>query len=107
MTHAALIVAVCAAVTALIRFLPFLIFPEGKEPPAVISRLTRLLPPAVIGMLVVYCLSGIRPLEYPHGIPDLISVIAVVAAHIWKRNTLLSILAGTILYMVLVQRIFP
>ena len=53
MTHSALIVAVCAAVTALIRFLPFLIFPEGKEPPAVITRLTRLLPPAVIGMLVV------------------------------------------------------
>ena len=94
MTHAALIVAVCAAVTALIRFLPFLIFPEGKEPPA------------VIGMLVVYCLSGIRPLEYPHGIPELLSCAAVALLHAWKRNTLLSILAGTVLYMFLVQVIF-
>ena len=106
MTHSALIVAVCAAVTALIRFLPFLIFPEGKEPPAVIARLTRLLPPAVIGMLVVYCLSGIRPLEYPHGIPELLSCAAVALLHAWKRNTLLSILAGTVLYMFLVQVIF-
>ena len=106
MTHAALIVLVCAAVTALIRFLPFLIFPEGKEPPAVIARLTRLLSPAVIGMLVVYCLSGIRPLEYPHGIPELLSCAAVALLHAWKRNTLLSILTGTVLYMFLVQVIF-
>ncbi len=106
MTHSALIVAVCAAVTALIRFLPFLIFPEGKTPPAVITRMTQLLPPAVIGMLVVYCLSGIKPLEYPHGLPELLACAAVAALHVWKRNTLLSILAGTVLYMVLVQMIF-
>ena len=106
MTHAALIVLICAAVTALIRFLPFLIFPEGKEPPAVIARMTRLLPPAVIGMLVVYCLSGIRPLEYPHRIPELLACAAVAGLHAWKRNTLLSILTGTVLYMFLVQVIF-
>ena len=106
MTHAALIVAVCAAVTALIRFLPFLIFPEGKEPPAVIARLTRLLPPAVIGMLVVYCLSGIRPLEYPHGIPELLSCAAVALLHAWKRNTLLSMFTGTLFYMLVIRFLF-
>ena len=106
MTHSALIVAVCAAVTALIRFLPFLIFPEGKEPPAVIARLTRLLPPAVIGMLVVYCLRGISFAGSPHGLPELIALAAVTASYLWKRNTILSVIIGTVIYMFLVQVVF-
>ena len=103
MTHSALIVAVCAAVTALIHFLPFLIFPEGKEPPAVIARLTRLLPPAVIGMLVVYCLKDVDPAAAPHGVPELIAAATVVGLQCWKRNSLVSILGGTGVYMLLAQ----
>ena len=103
MTHAALIVLVCAAVTALIRFLPFLIFPKGKEPPAVIARLTRLLPPAVIGMLVVYCLKDVDPAAAPHGVPELIAAATVVGLQCWKRNSLVSILGGTGVYMLLAQ----
>ena len=98
------IVAVMSIGTILLRGLPFVIF--RKHTPSYIIYLGRVLPPALIGMLVVYCLSGIRPLEYPHGIPELLACAAVAGFHAWKRNTLLSILAGTILYMVLVQQVF-
>ena len=106
MMHSALIVAVIALVTALIRFVPFLLFPQDRELPAIVTKLSSLLPSAVIGMLVVYCLKGVKLLSSPHGIPELVSCAFVVLLHVWKRNTLLSILGGTVLYMILLQLVF-
>ncbi len=91
--------------TMLTRFLPFLIFPESKTPPKCISYLGTVLPYAVIGLLVIYCLKDAIGTVY-HGLPELIAIIGIVILHKWKNNTLLSIGAGTILYMVLVQKVF-
>ena len=98
------LVAVMAGVTILLRFLPFLVF--RKEPPRYISYLGRVLPPAIIGMLVVYCFKDITPAVHPFGIPELVAAACVVGAQIWKRNALISILAGTVVYMVLIQLVF-
>ena len=87
------------------RFLPFIIFPEGKEPPAVITYLGKVLPYAVIGLLVVFCLKDV-PGSTHIGLPELIAILFIVALHKWKKSTLLSIGGGTVLYMVLVQTIF-
>ena len=105
-THAVLLIAVSALVTALIRFAPFLVFRGGRETPAVILRLGKLLPCAVMAMLVVYCLRNVDIAAAPHGLPELIALAAVTALHLWKRNVLLSIGVGTALYMVLVQAVF-
>ena len=88
------------------RVTPFLIFPKGKEVPSIIHYLGKVLTPAVIGMLVVYCLKGTKVLSAPHGIPELIAVVTVAVLHIWKRNNLLSIGVGTVLYMFLIQVVF-
>jgi branched-subunit amino acid transport protein AzlD len=90
----------------LIRFAPFLLFPQDRELPAIVTKLSSLLPSAVIGMLVVYCLKGVKLLSSPHGIPEMVSCAFVVLLHVWKRNTLLSILGGTVLYMILLQLVF-
>ena len=95
-----------AAGTQLTRWLPFLLFPENKEPPAVVLYLGRVLPPAVMGLLVVYCLRNTSILAAPHGLPELIAVAAVVILHRWKNNVLLSIAGGTVIYMLLVQVVF-
>ena len=104
--HSALIVAIAAAVTIALRFLPFLIFGEGRETPGLIVYLGRVLPYAIMGMLVGYCLKGVSLTAAPFGIPELLGCALVAALHVWKRNTLLSIGAGTVCYMVLVQMIF-
>ena len=95
-----------AAGTQLTRWLPFWLFPENKEPPAIVTYLGRVLPAATMGLLVVYCLKGVSWTSAPHGIPELISVAVVAALHRWKGNVLLSIAGGTVLYMVLVQMVF-
>ena len=100
------IILVIAFGTAVTRYLPFLLFPQDKEPPRFIRDLTTLLPPAVMGLLVVYCLKGVSLTAAPYGIPELIGVAATAALHLWQRNTLLSIAAGTVVYMVLVQFVF-
>ena len=105
-TQQIITVAVVVLGTMTTRFLPFIIFPEGKEPPAVITYLGTVLPYAVIGLLVVYCLRSISWLSAPHGAPELIAIAAVAGLHLWKRNVLLSIAGGTVLYMVLVQAVF-
>lgn len=104
-THSALLVAVIALVTMALRFLPFVIF-RGRETPKFIAYLGKVLPFAIMGMLVVYCLRNISFSAAPFGIPELISVALVVALHVWKKNTLLSIIGGTVCYMVLVQMVF-
>lgn len=87
------------------RFLPFIIFPEGKKPPAVITYLGKVLPCAVIGLLVVFCLKDV-PESTNYGLPELIAILFIVVLHKWKKSTLLSIGGGTVFYMVLVQTIF-
>lgn len=103
--HSVLICAVIAAVTAALRFLPFLIF-NGKETPKFVLYLSRVLPFAIMGMLVVFCLKDVSVLEYPYGLPELISCALVALLHLWKRNTLVSIVSGTVCYMLLVQFVF-
>lgn len=100
------LIAVMAAVTFLTRALPFLLFDRGQEPPKVILYLGRALPPAVMAMLVVYCLRGMDFSSAPGWAPQVIAVGLVVGLHRWKHNTLLSIFGGTLLYMVLVQAVF-
>ncbi len=100
----AVLVAVMAVVTMLLRFLPFLVF--RKEPPAYITYLGKVLPPAIIGMLVIYCLKDVSLTARPYGLPELISVAAVAAVQAWRRNSLVSILTGTVLYMVLIRLVF-
>ena len=99
-----LLIAVMAFVTMLPRFLPFWVF--RKQTPAYISYLGKVLPAAIIGMLVVYCLKDMTPMLPPHGIPVLIAAACVVGVQVWRRNALASILTGTVVYMVLVQAVF-
>ena len=95
-----------AAGTQLTRWLPFWLFPEKKEPPQVVTDLGRLLPPAMMGLLVVYCLKGVAWTASPYGAPELLAIAAVVLLHRWKGNVLLSIAGCTALYMLLVQLVF-
>ncbi|HBA68614.1 MAG TPA: branched-chain amino acid transporter AzlD [Lachnospiraceae bacterium] len=92
--------------TMLTRFLPFLFFPAGKTTPRYIQYLGKVLPSAVFGMLVIYCLKGINIFIGSHGIPEMLSIAFVVLLHLWKRQMLLSIAGGTICYMLLVQFVF-
>ena len=104
--HAVAAIAIMAGITFLTRVLPFLLFDRGEAPPKIILYLGRVLPPAVIAMLIVYCLRGVS-FAVPAGwAPQLIAVLAVVILHVWKKNNLLSIFGGTILYMILVQAVF-
>ena len=101
----AIILAVAAG-TQITRWLPFWLFPENKEPPPVVTYLGRVLSPAVMGLLVVYCLKNVTWTASPHGLPELLAITAVVLLHRWKGNVLLSITGGTALYMALVQIVF-
>lgn len=98
-------IAVVIAGTMLTRFLPFLLLPEGKNPPRFISWLSDVLPPSAIGLLLVYCLKDVGS-SPSAGIPELLSITLIVLLHLWKKNTLLSIASGTIFYMFLVQSFF-
>ena len=104
--HSAKLVAVIALVTIALRFLPFLIFSGKRQTPAFISYLGKVLPFAIMGMLVVYCLKDISFTGAPFGIPEILGCAAVAGLHVWKRNTLLSIGVGTVCYMLLVQFVF-
>ena len=97
---------VAVMVTAATRFIPFLIFRKKESTPAIITYLGQVLPCAIIGMLVVYCLKDIQFLRAPFGVPELIACGVVALLHIWKRNSLLSIGVGTVCYMLLVQLVF-
>ena len=90
----------------LTRLVPFIFIPKGKEIPPIIRYLGRVLPPAVIGMLVIYCLKNVSVLAVPFGLPEFIAVAVVIVLHVWKRNNLLSIGVGTALYMFLIQVVF-
>ena len=99
--RAGILIAVMALVTMAIRFLPFLIF--RKKTPPYITYLGRVLPSAMIGMLVVYCLKDMDITTTPFGLPELIAAGCVVALQAWKRNSILSILIGTVAYMAFIR----
>ena len=102
----AALVAVMAVTTFLTRALPFLLFGRGGEPPKVVLYLGRFLPPAVIAMLIVYCYRNTTFADPSGWASGLIAGLAVVGLHLWKKNNMLSIVGGTVLYMILVQAVF-
>lgn len=105
-SQAVAMILIMAALTFFIRGLPFLLFSGKSKTPPYITYLGKVLPYAIIGMLVVYCLKNVSVFSAPFGLPELIAGAAIVLVHCWKRNTLLSIGGGTLLYMFLVQVIF-
>ena len=104
--YAFLVIIVIASVTALLRFLPFFVFHGNLSIPKFIHYLGLVLPYSIMAMLVVYCLKDISFAKYTDWLPELISVLGVVVLHVWKRNTLLSIIGGTVCYMLLVRVVF-
>lgn len=105
-TQTLITILVVALGTMITRFSPFLLFPDHKEPPKIIGYLGKMLPPAMMGLLVVYCLKNVSVLTSPYGIPELIAILSIVLLHKWKNNVLLSIGGGTVVYMIFVQVIF-
>ena len=106
MLHSIGIIAVAAIVTLFIRAIPFVLFGGKREVPVTVTYLGKVLPLAIMVILVVYCVKGINLMVGKHGIPELLSIAVVASLHICKRNTLLSIAVGTVLYMILVQVVF-
>lgn len=104
--HAAIIILVMGAVTLATRLLPVFIFGRGEKVPDYILYLGKVVPYTAMGLLIVYCLKDTAVLESSHGLPELIALAAVSATYLWKRNTILSVVLGTVLYMLLVQRVF-
>lgn len=104
--HDIAMIAVMTLVTMATRFLPFLIFGEKRKTPALILYLGKVLPCAIMGMLVIYCLKDVSILSAPFGLPELLGIAVVAILHLWKRNSLLSIGVGTVFYMLLVQFVF-
>lgn len=106
LTQQIITIAMVVLGTMLTRFLPFLIFPAGKATPKYIQYLGRVLPPAVFGLLVIYCLKNVSIFTGSRGIPEMLGILLVVVLHLWKRQMLLSIAGGTVFYMLLVQLVF-
>ena len=104
--HDIALITVATLVTMATRFLPFLIFGDRRKTPVWIAQLGKVLPCAIMGMLVVYCLKDVSVLQYPYGLPECIGIAIVALLHIWKRNSLLSIGVGTVSYMLLLQFVF-
>ncbi len=105
-TQQIITIAMVVLATMLTRFLPFIVFPSGKPTPKYIQYLGKVLPAAVFGLLVVYCLKNVDVMTGNHGLPELISIAVVIGLHLWKRNMLISIAGGTVCYMLLVQFVF-
>ena len=101
-----IVIAMVVLGTMITRFLPFVLFPAGKETPGYVKYLGRVLTPAALGLLVIYCLKDVNFLAGSHGLPELIAMAVVTALHFWKRQVLLSIAGGTVVYMLLVQLVF-
>lgn len=97
---------ICGIATALTRFLPFILFGGKKGTPKIITYLGKVLPLSVFALLIVYCFKNVSFLTYSYGLPELIGVLFTVIVHLWRRNMLLSIASGTIIYMVFIQTVF-
>ena len=105
-TQQIITILLCVAATMLTRFLPFLIFSSKRQTPAAVTYLGKVLPAAIFGMLVVYCLKDVSILTGSHGLPELMAILITIGLHLWRRQTLLSIAVGTISYMLLIQFVF-
>ena len=103
MTNQIIKIIIMSAVTILLRFLPFLIFRGDKKTPEFVSYLGQVLPYAIMGMLVVFCLKNVDFVGGVHGLPEIISIAVIGIIHFWKKNTILSILSGTVCYVVIVN----
>lgn len=99
-------IAMCAAATMLTRFLLFMVFRSDRPTPKYIQYLGKVLPGAIFGMLVVYCLRNVSPMQYSYGLPELIAIAVTIGLHLWRRQMLVSIAGGTVCYMLLVQFVF-
>lgn len=97
---------IIAAVTFAIRVAPFILFGKGKTTPKYVTYIGSYLPPAVMSMLIIYCLRNVSLSRFPFGLPELIGIAVVALLHLWKRNNLISIIGGTAMYMIAVQFIF-
>ena len=106
LTQRLVTIGLCALATMLTRFLPFLLFSSQRPTPKYVQYLGRALPPAIFGMLVVYCLKNVSFLTGTHGLPELIAIAATAALHLSRGNMLVSIAGGTAVYMLLVQLVF-
>jgi len=104
--YSVFIIAFIAVLTFGARFFPFAVFSRGGSPPAAVKYIGNILPPAVMIMLVIYCVRHVTPSVWPHGIPEGISIAAVALLYKLTKNSLVAMVGGTILYMVLVQVIF-
>ena len=102
-TQSLIIILTIAVTTFLTRVIPFMLFPDNKETPKFITYLGSVLPYSAIGMLVIYCLKDVSFKSTPFALPEFISILVIIVLHRWKKNTLLSIGGGTILYMLMVQ----
>lgn len=98
-----IMIAAIALGTMLTRFAPFILFPDNKPVPPAIEYVGKILPPAMMGLLVVYCLRNVSLTAPPHGIPEILAIAITAGLHLWRRNVLLSIGAGTLSYMLLLQ----
>ena len=98
-----IIIAALAAGVMITRLVPFVLFPENKPVPKAVEYLGNVLPPAVIALLVVYCLRNVEFLQGTFGLPEILAILAICGLHTWKRNSLLSIAGGTMIYMALLQ----
>ncbi|WP_099204642.1 branched-chain amino acid transporter permease [Scatolibacter rhodanostii] len=101
-----IMILVIALGTMMTRFTPFILFPEGKETPKIVTYLGKVLPAAMMGLLIIYCLKDISFQAAPHALPEMIAIVLIVILHKWKGNVLLSIAGGTVAYMILVQLVF-
>ena len=104
--HAMIIILVMGLATLATRILPVLIFGQGKKVPDYIMYLGRVVPYTAMGLLIVYCLKDVSVLEAPHALPEILALACVTGSYLWKRNTILSVVVGTVAYMVMVQLIF-
>lgn len=103
--HTLLLIAVIAGLTLILRAAPFILFKSGHTP-AIVTYLGKVMPPAVIGMLVIYCFADVDFTRWQAFVPALIAALIVILLHIWKRNSLLSIAVGTVAYMLMIQIVF-
>ena len=104
--HALIIIAVMGLMTLATRILPVLVFGRGEKVPDYILYLGKVVPYTAMGLLIVYCLKDVQVLEAPHALPEIISLAAVTLTYVLKRNSIFSVIVGTVLYMVLVQMVF-
>lgn len=106
LTQQIITVSLCIGGTMLTRFLPFAVFKENKETPRFVQYIGKILPSAVFGMLVIYCLKNVDIMHGSHGLPEFISIIVTGELHLWKKQMLLSIAGGTVCYMLLMHFVF-